>query len=84
MTALTSATPSRLSSFLPILAAIVVGFTVSGLVAYAVGQSPLVMLIPLFEIFRTHTAIGGDEGRRPHATQGRLDFVHGRHTLAEL
>jgi len=32
------------SSFLPVLAAIVVGFVVSGLVAYAVGQSPMVML----------------------------------------
>jgi general nucleoside transport system permease protein len=36
--------PPWFASFLPILAAIVVGFVVSGLVAYAVGQSPMVML----------------------------------------
>jgi ABC-type uncharacterized transport system permease subunit len=36
--------PLWLSSFLPILVAVVVGFVVSGLVAYAVGQSPIVML----------------------------------------
>src|ERR1700728_2313520 len=44
MSTLAPALPSRISSFLPILAAIVVGFVVSGLVAYAVGQSPMVML----------------------------------------